>query len=928
MALSERAKSMLKWLMLGAFFAVAIGAQYLGLFDLFTGGEAPAAPAAPTPADPTDPANTTAADDRGIGQWFGMVAILVAFAVFALLGRALLRESFEDAGSNTRYRTALNAALILSGLSFFTTAAGLYEFTEPETNAWNVQIVSWILSFATTAGVQILMLVLALELGDRIVRLRPMHVSKTNGLGANGHAVPHGVRMVGSQDAAKVIVAVVLLAIATSFLGLWSIKGLFGAVGDVYSGGEQPRFLLAAVFGAIGLALLAHLGWIGNLFSHAILAFLAIVYAGTLMVSSLFSFDAYYKFVQSEEQIKLEAKGIVGDETAKAIVTAKTVLDEELIRAGETLESSDVTEGLRAGIRELVLRSDEFKAQIQSQREELLAEAEDEIARLQDRTEELEKQKAAARDGLNKKRADVIKKGGQIRVLEEQLPSFDGRIKTQREVADKARQEAEAQKLEAEAQASGLDGRNAGEGPLYRAAKRQAERLEKIAREREGELKKLTAEKSNVEGQISTLKNEITALQEDITRAEAAATTTSISTDTPTAADTQKVIENRIREIEASRASINAADASALSTSLEVLLSNPTQANRDAYLTECAGLKKVLLDVKADVETVSGFSCAPSRFSGLVARVFDLQARVKAYEIAPNAAQPAADGAPDAPQTPTAATRSCDDGVTRLDTSEALLLARRCVETVGADVPGQSAISRNLSLTESIYTKPGYDIRKSVINVTRGEPYAVFSAGFALFIDLVILFSGIYIAVSKPSPFTEDPNRPIAHQIERNMLRMAVRFDNGGSGQAVLRRLADLIAPRDDHGASQDHFNHVVPPGLSKDDMKLVKTMLSIAGRHLARYEASSEARARRAVELHDNLVAFINEKAYAPQEEGEAPETARTARARGRLAGAVPPTMGELPRAAAPRQYGRQSSNAPPNTSAPQGPNDIDPNM
>jgi hypothetical protein len=839
--------------------------------------------------------NELPADD-GFNPAFAIVAMIVSALVFITLGRRLLADSFEEAKNNSRHQIALYAALVLSAISFFTTAVGLFEFTEPENGEITANAVSWILSYATTAGVQILMLVVALELGDELLKLKPV-AAQSQMLEDQQNQEPASRRS-GSRafrrrdfDVTRTllyaILAIIFLLIS-NLVGLWSMQAITNWWNNIQDASvATPKLMWLPLLIIAAGVVLKRLGHIRNVFGLIVLLFLGGVYTGALAVSSTFSFDAYYRFVQSEQQIELEQSAIVAQETSETISSARDLLVNQISVERARLERSGAVSTLQDSIGQLIIRSEQNEDKIFAERERLQDQITRQFEEIDRQREEIRERRLALQNQADDIAADIRALRAKIPRLQSEIPLKQAELERADAAAQRARKAADDAKFEAEAQREGLGDRIAGEGPRYRAAVRAADAAEKSAQERESDKADIQADITTIENEIAQAEIDITRLQNQVEELESNGQQTGAATQIQQ--DLEREEENLRQQVLAAEAQQNAlqqADTTAVSQALSRFLTEPAPNTLNDYEAQCSGLRKVLIDVGADLETLGTFQCLPGEIAIQADRIFDLQNRLVAFAAPPSGAltetatgaatetvQGDQDGAAaeenqsaEVAPPPTAISRYCDDGVTLLSVREALALARRCVELIGSDVTGQPDLAGSLTLTESIYLKPGYDIRKSISNIFRLEPYAVSTAGFAVFIDLFILFVGIYIAYAgSRDKLAEDHRLKSTKTVSSEMRKIATEHSSAysiGSPAWAMREFLNMSTPILKRDMSERGFTSMIELSkVSSDKIRLVEDLTGAAGATFV--ERSQGSDGADVLYLHAALIDFIREQAY-----------------------------------------------------------------
>lgn len=695
-------------------------------------------------------------------------------------------------------------ALVLSAVSFWTTWVGLNEFLAPKvpvsvetsqpaapSNAANTKTgkgdeaviyrsqpdaQSRFLSAGTTFGIQGLMFVISIMLGRHLIRMRPMErpglraslAEARNGNGAN--ATPGN-----GERAIRIIFA--LLGSLFALMALWRMLALPGLAGLLEpsawsswlagTGGAEGRLdsrtlaWLVLSLGAFWRAGIFRPGWAGM-----VTGFLLFVYLGTMAVSSTFSFDAYYRFLRSAAELRLESRAIVGEETADIVLRTSRLIEEDVqarerelrllpeqasqkaALAGLTASISGHEEALDRETDMALQRQKEARAAARSQaadEAERIALADAEIARLEAHQSALE--------------AEATMTQGNIARLESEIDELAAEIEPYRA----ARQEARGRM---DLEETGADGRQGGRGKKWEAARKDFAAADEFIRLRESRIDIRRQDVAAARERLAAIAGELAAIPGLTARQQA------IRGVAPQAADGNEPAGSKPGEPGMEPPVPVTVLASAVERAWTSFEQEPTKSHFNQYARACNELTARLSRAAPDDPEITSFQCTPPELASVTSGLFAAQEARNRFD------------------------RAC--GATGLQSlrnaanEQAFAVARNCIVLSGLTGREIAGLSNRLTQLISVHSVDGHDFRRSIENLKRGEPYALGAAFGAVFVDMLILVVGMIAAMLFQSPLISDYRALTAEEVQDLILEVLDLY-SPGNRPAAARHLLRLM---------------------------------------------------------------------------------------------------------------------------------------
>lgn len=818
----------LRPVLIGALALVAVGALFFVFGDVFTG------------------AIGTLSD--GLPYVAGV--LLVCWGLWKV-DKALVAEEMAKPSSGDRRRLifALRASLVLSGVSFLTTLFGMFNFVSGSGTSLGQTISGWAISVGTTFGIQVILFVVSLTLGERLVALRPRFddshnraLSNAAGRGAREHPESRFYEM--STKVIGLVSVTLLLLLAISAFGIFSLKDLWEAIKGLINGEAESQAWLGVAFILIAIALARFFGLMRSLWTPMILSFLFIVYLGSLAVSALFSFDSYYQIFQSDEDAMARRGAIVREETSAKMQIANNAF----IIAMDDLRDGDVADRLNAeveiGIDRLIQSASELEGIFQTA-------FNDRIVRNQERNAQIDTQISALNDQLDSAIAAVVSVATDRSQVEAVIASITDEqdvartrlenARTQRRtiqdtiLSNRARANCEEQGL-----TEGICEGSSGIpdcGTRCRAWKAEADRLEQV------DLIRAEQAIAQAEEELEQLSGRLEAQ-----RLNQLAGSTSPEDDQARVAQIRARFQAQIDALEQSRPQLQAGaqetsgafDVTTLRTNYAEFISNPGDETLNGFVSTCRDVRDTLLG--EGVTDIQNFECQPAsmvRFAQQATRIMQAEERFNQQcgdgTDDPLVAQSSTGGA-GLNETDTALNNLSAPSDDLQDLRALVEQTRRCLEIANV---GPATVRDAVSdLTEIISTYLGEssDMRRSIEDFRRASPFAVGAASGAVFIDMLILFIGFLVAMTRPSSLYDNPLDPEIQQIENNLNRIAAHYapDNKtATGMRIFmsyleERYIDPSHARDGAANPENAFRYAIDTDAVQSEHKqLVKAILS-----------------------------------------------------------------------------------------------------
>ena len=780
---------------------------------------------------------------------FGPLLVLGIVLVTIIIGARVMRTSTsndlrdKDREQNFQLSVAMWAVFALSAVSFLTTLDGLYEFLRPK-NELGSQTISLFLSFGTTIGIQGLMLVMALLLGKRIMSLKPLSVEKSRQLYSIGPTpytsaetpmeVLRGLPKSISFAAFAIGCLLLLLTYLLYNYGLDTRRLGLGQTFRIESG--LSIFTVCLGIGAIFF--LYKTGALGQGWQTMTLVFLAFVYFGTLSISSLFSFDAYYRRMQTDENIELNREATVTQRTGEIIANAADLLDEEIALQQSNLRTGRAFNETKDGLSSLVavaaqnrVALDEALKETRNRAKERLEQARTaqnlEIARNMTLSGDI----ASAQGRLPQIETEIVSITAEITPIED-------RLKVAREDRRKKIAEKTTAEILREKERAGVDGAKKGIGPKFRQFDGQVKSLEAFLKGLETRISSDEAELNDKQNKIADLSKEKSGLDVELTGLKAQLPSKQVAKPGDPPSKNDKNLDSAANNLEKSIKALDVlegADPRQVSVTLSNFTREFDRETYDRYLVECNTLVSTLQGVNSNDATINGFICQPPQLRSNADKIFKLGEAKVAFE------------------------KACKDSVSGLEFKDALKKTRKCLQTTTLTNAKFGSLNNDLTQLQTQYLTTGYDLRRSINNFRANEQFAVGAAGGAVFIDLLILVVGIIIAMLKDSRLYSSTKNITAEQVEKDLVAMASTHDEHRDPHAAILRFLNYMQPApsaDDEYTMTLDLNHVAP-----DDKALANSLIGVARPFLKPKNKQSEPDTS-IYQFHQTFVMSLNDLA------------------------------------------------------------------
>ena len=762
----------------------------------------------------------------GVGDWLPYVlgVFLVVIGTWMIGHRIITDErSKVTTGDQSRMVILIIAAVALSGVSFLTTLFGLFSFAASTSEGPGQQFAFWVISVGTTFGIQVILFVISLELGERLVKMRPRHDDKFHKV--KDETTTNDPDDERSQLRLRLVQLVVglpmvigLLVLSGSAFGLFNLVDLWNALKGLFDPNQDSNVLLGVAFALAAIVALRMLGFVSNLWRVMVPGFLVFVYLGTLAVSAFFSFDSYYSLFQSEEDISSRRGNIVRDDTTQMLAMAEASLLDADRRLRNGPVGTQLDTDVSAAIDQLVSGATRLDDVFQRAARE---NAERDRARII----EIDKQIADLRKRQQQEIDRVIEQASDRTEIESGIASVSTTIGSRMENLDDARQNLDDLREEmnrsrqlADCEEQGLsDGvcegasGNRGCGTLCRRYRRDADQIEEVRiPDTERRIEQLELELTELDAQLRAENLQLTSAS------------SGLGSDEDQIAAIRARYQPQIEDLESTRpvtvpgaqtAESTGFDTSTLPTAFANFKSNPNTTNLDRYVGACQSIRDILLAQPETTDSVRTLDCVdPSMLSfqqqsdRIVAARNDYQRQCTggaspAGQPAPTAIT-AADAATEGPQ---GTTTPSNDLITLRNLAER---TRTCLAIASSidvmlNAGQQSGSNTTLQSAEAdlieligVYLAETSDMRRSIADLRRGTDFATWSAAGAVFIDTLILVMGFLVAVARPSELYENPLKGDVERLENDLVKVAARYAPDRNAATGLRIFVNYLEAR------------------------------------------------------------------------------------------------------------------------------------
>lgn len=696
--------------------------------------------------------------------------------------------------ANARYRIMLRAALVLSAVSFGTTAFGMLEFVEGSQTSTGDGFTGTFISMGTTFGIQIIMLFIALELGERLLKLRPRFDDDLHKIhGEYGSdSISRARRM---QMRAGWLIA---LALGVMALFAWDVISPADFASLLVFSNSSARIWLGVICVLGALWALLAFGVVRNIFAFITLVFLGLVYAGTLAVSSLFSFDSYYSILQSKEDIEQRRGSILREETEAMRRMSYTSLRTQLEQLQQAPESEAIHEEVKGGLNTLLSKSREFETQLAADSVKARALQEADNKRIAEQVERLE---AERDDEIQEELSIIVDR----RALEEQVTLLDSQRQAAQQVLTKATADRDAVQSEINtrltladceefgiaegADCQGTTGRVSC-GPNCQRYRQEAANL--------GRIQLPQAERRVVDARVQ-LETIISQFEEaqvrlDATNFEATASEGGISPAAERANQIRARYNKQIKELRDQITYVSPKDSNGetfdiegLSRNYDIFRSAPGAETLKEYTRECRQIKDGLTRIGVLDAEVATFDCQPASMRIFAANSDRLRDALKDYETTCSTT-------PSDPSqgAPVQSSGSNDESTLR----KLIDFTRSCLSIANFGQEDVRAMSRDLTELESSYLTGRADLRSSINDLIRGNQFAIGAASAAVFVDVLILVVGLLMAMNSPSMLFENPLDPVPTKVEDLILNIAETYSSDGSTASSFQIFLSYVEDR------------------------------------------------------------------------------------------------------------------------------------
>ncbi len=851
-----------------------------GAYDWWTGSDT-----APIALEVTEKKPTL------IQGWPATIALGIILLFSFMLGRRALgsADSFDlqerDKTRQTRMNMALWAVLALSAVSFSTTLFGLAEFLSPKDGGGS-ELFAWFVSGGTTLGIQGLMLIMSLILGEQIMQLRPLasdmiHDSVERQSRRDKNVIEDIILWLSNTDTWRMLGGLGMAYLSYLIYQNGSIEVPYlGKFLEFGRGLSLPLIILCLA----SLYFLVKAGTLGRSWNTAIILFLSFVYFGALAVSSLFSFDAYYRYLQSEDKQATSNRTVLESETNRLIAIAGNHYDDYIASQKEALNQDADFIALNSSITNLISGSKQYSQHIRDELDKTQSDLEAQRRKVkqaraleQQELSNLQQKKGAAE--LKVQENERLKKQ-----YKEDLKRQHSSVQPVRDELAQLQTALEEKKRERAKEETGVDGRQSGKGPKWRVLNKEVEAQEKYIAQIQTDLngkERLVANTrqklNNIERDLQIAKGDVSQTSSQLVSFEPAQGTTMPST-----------MSAGLSSLENQRQQISSLNVDQVSTSLKRFTDSYSERDYQTYLDQCGNIKNILLKVTQDAsgqadKSITDFECKPSTFELKAKKLINLVQKRASYEErcikalvdgkSPSANTSTTTAKVEAPKTDGAAESSttsqgASDPLVGLVAKEQtqiqnrLLDTKSCLNIMNAPTQEQEDFSAKIVQLEEEYSTGGHDIRRSINNLQRGEKFAVGAGAGAVFIDMLILVVGIILAMLTVSRFHDDPHNPRADQLELDLVNAARVSDPDHDPNKGIQTFFSYIQTNSDSSsAMKDSFfsQQIDIAKVANEDRYLVEHLLNVAAK-MVRRKARNDGGTEPIFEINRSLTMVLSD--------------------------------------------------------------------
>ncbi len=656
----------------------------------------------------------------GVDWW---LSLIVAVAAVIVLGRLAASDFVHGARRhfllNLSWKPLMTtmgaAALMLTLASFMTTWLGLSEFTG---DRW--------LSFLITTGVQVLMLALALLIGN-IAASESAHAGDPPAPPAKDgrRARPAGQGVEKATVGALAMVAGFALVVA-----LFQFK-VFGGL---------------ALIGVLAMAIL-----IGVILAARRHVIVALSFMLAMCISSFFSFDALYSTISPEEKRSREALILARSEVQDIFGTFSERFTEERKRLQDSLIKSDTWIDFSKQLEAVQKAASESDSVIEDSEIERQAKKDAELNKLRDDYESSQKSIPALE-------ADKEKFDARIKALQDERAPLAGKVEELRAAYESVKSEADAIKIELKSETD--DGQGKREKGCGTECKKITERLKPIDSQAKREKGKFDIQEKRlkeVDGEISSLNKRLGAIGPELDRRkhEAARAASRVQHAEGATAETQ------------SSARVDQTGLASFNVALKIFTEKPTREGFQDLVATCDSILTTMRDLQQLKDKTTALDCDPKGFSSditlFVARTSamdDFNTECTRDTVSEIAKTPSASTPQEAlARLPTLEERQlAAENQTRLRNKAfggLLDIGNKCLSYAYKASPGSTAAQRDRMDSLALSIDPeAHRFQRNLAVLDRGDKTAFLAAIIALAMDGLVFVSGLYWARTSIPPIT------------------------------------------------------------------------------------------------------------------------------------------------------------------------------
>lgn len=750
------------------------------------------------------------------GDWRQMLVALIAAGVMATVGFNLTMGKGKLAQAGQTEKIAVWAALLMSIVSAITTSLGLLSLLSANPSTGAVLMVGMALMLAL--GIQLSMLMYALQIGDGIQRLNPIKAQA--GDDDDADLFDDDVQSRGPSLIKVGAVVVVLLAGVYMLFGQ-TISGLIldavdsiihDPLSQLRDPGTGPK-ILAPVFIIIGLLAAIRIGLLPRPGTFGAIAATVLIYGTLLLFSSGFGYLAYLTAAQSDIVRATDRDNRIETETPAFVrrinQAAFDDTNDALVKATEGPEFQALSTEVDA-LSSLFVKN--------------RAKLEDQVAAFENRRLQIE----AAQDAAQQSISD-----GEVAVREAELALEQAKAQA------KAAEDEMAQRLgilnpDLAAARKGRDDAAAGRDTTGVAAcgsicKRFQAQVDRI----EADIQQLQGKRSAANLALSRAQSELIDAKRRLERAKRGE-----NGDLPDLGPPPSVI-----------------DRSSFTLPRNEYRTNPT----------IDGLRRLAVTCSIAVDMLISVDVSPRNMPRCdIARV---EAALRQHQELTKAQDRMVD-----PCTRTDAELQAEDTALKTSTIPDInqipshLQARiawvsRCLTAANTGSERMEQVARDVNRFESEFIAAGYDPRRALRSLEDRDRFAIFAALMALIVDLAILFAGFFANAFRSQVATNDPAEQHAgHVVDAIDQALSAIFPNApGKAAAALSAMWVPVSP--DDAGNRAYTRKIVVADHSAKAMNVAKLILDAAGPVLVRY-SEQDGKDKAFWLLHQNFVQLINKHA------------------------------------------------------------------